>query len=171
MHRAMCQGCSDYCYCRVVVVVVVVIGWSKEELLSAWLVNPQSVFDVAGVDLPPQDDSNRDFLTSDSHHIVLNEAHLVSSPQLSGVRGQVSSVCEEKECGICYSLCSRLVSIPCDHHFCKDCWQQYVSNPFPPPPPPSLQFGHSSGNVTERAVCLLSCAAFVHVFSQSTLWN
>ena len=83
------------------------IGWSKEQLLDAWMDNAEEVCEKAGVQLPSElGVHNLD--VGEGSHIVLDEG--------------VSR--EEHECGICCMDCPLEVFVPCRHHFCKDCWKQ-----------------------------------------------
>ena len=78
-------------------------GWSKEQLLEAWMENPVECCDKSGVQMPTR----------------LAEDNL--DQQLAASSGGGG---EEAECGICTLLCSREIQVPCEHIFCKDCWQQ-----------------------------------------------
>ena len=79
-----------------------VTGWSKEDLLEAWMNDSEAVCVEVGVDMP-RDNVSQDFLD------------IATSPSLE--------VCvNEDECGICYMPCEYL-PVPCGHQFCRDCWR------------------------------------------------
>ena len=80
-------------------------GWSKEELLQAWMENPGTVCEEAGVVLP----ENLDIDNLDVVH---------------GVPDPLSPGAEQAECGVCTTPCVPGVTMPCEHVFCKECWQQ-----------------------------------------------
>lgn len=75
--------------------------WSKERLLDAWMEDPAACCDKAGVALPAK-------LSVDN----------LEDPAC--VKGGV----EREECSICTLLCVQEVMVPCEHVFCKSCWQQ-----------------------------------------------
>lgn len=84
---------------------VILIGWSKEQLLQAWVENPGAVCEDAGVMLP----ENLNIENIDIVH---------------GVPDAMTPEDKQSECGVCTTPCVPGVVMPCDHVFCKDCWQQ-----------------------------------------------
>ncbi len=85
-------------------------GWSKEQLLEAWMDNPADCCEKSGVEMPS----------------LLTEENLYqSSSGVSVLRTNEGEEEEEgEECGICTLPSSHSIFVPCEHHFCKDCWQQ-----------------------------------------------
>eukprot|EP00731_Ephydatia_muelleri_P020266 Em0012g1091a len=81
-------------------------SWSKEQLLQAWVENPGAVCEDAGVMLP----ENLNIENIDIVH---------------GVPDAMTPEDKQSECGVCTTPCVPGVVMPCDHVFCKDCWQQY----------------------------------------------
>ena len=89
--------------------LLLLLEWSKEALLDAWMTNPQSTCEKAGVDLPTilsvdNIDTNN---TNDEDDVFVQEKLVV-------------------ECSICYCDCCNDIQIPCEHVFCTECWQQLV---------------------------------------------
>ena len=37
---------------------------------------------------------------------------------------RASSASSERECGICCLPSAVEVQVPCEHHFCRDCWKE-----------------------------------------------
>lgn len=74
--------------------------------------NPEDVCEKAGVQLP----------SSLGVHNLLEDG----PGGWGDSRGQVSSVDprSEWECGICCVPSAMDVQVPCEHHFCKDCWKE-----------------------------------------------
>ena len=119
--------CVCVCVCACVCVCVCVcvcacacVEWSKEDLLTAWLDNAPKVCEEAGVDMPTQDADNTDFLASQSH-VSLGVGVAVTPTSAEG--GNDGSE-DASECGICCVSCDSHVTVPCGHHFCRDCWKQ-----------------------------------------------
>ena len=73
--------------------------------------SPEDVCEKAGVQLP----------SSLGVHNLLEDG-----PGGWGAGGQVSSIDpqSEWECGICCVPSAVEVQVPCEHHFCKDCWKE-----------------------------------------------
>lgn len=86
--------------------VHIFLEWSKEQLLDAWITDPATTCDKAGVDLPP----------------VLTIDNIDESMRTLGTLPGTASV--ELDCSICYLPIDDLVELQCEHTFCKDCWQQ-----------------------------------------------
>lgn len=85
-------------------------GWSKENLLEAWVDDSEAVCAEVGVDMP-RDHISQDFLdvvTSPSLEVGMNENEDIAT-----------------ECSICYVPCECL-PVPCGHQFCRDCWRGYL---------------------------------------------
>ncbi len=82
-------------------------GWSKEELLQAWLEDAEGVCAEAGVDMPEGD--GQDFLAGEA-----------TTPQGRPKEGGETFI----ECNICCMEIHHHVTVPCDHHFCRDCWRE-----------------------------------------------
>ena len=80
-------------------------GWSKEELLEAWMRDPAEVCEKAGVQLPS---------SLGIHNLDGGEGLLMGGAYPEN----------EQECGICCLPSSVEVQVPCEHHFCKDCWKE-----------------------------------------------
>ena len=78
------------------------LDWSKEVLLEAWVEDPAQVCEKSGVDLP---------LELGAHHL--------DQECVSHVGGE-----DVRECAVCYLTTPLEVVVPCQHHFCKDCWKQ-----------------------------------------------
>lgn len=98
------------------------LGWSKEELLQAWLQNPEQVCEEVGVDIQPDGEQ-------------LGSVDQSDPPANGGMQGPVGKQAgtvptdsegesKVKECGICCSYDKHEVQIPCGHYFCSDCWKQ-----------------------------------------------
>ena len=79
-------------------------GWSKEDLLEAWMNDPAGACEQAGVEMPA----------------VLSVDNLDECVRPRDNKQLEATV----ECGICYLPVEELVEIPCEHVFCQDCWQQ-----------------------------------------------
>lgn len=77
-----------------------ILGWSKEELMQAWLGNPEAVCEEVGVERPLE-----------GNHDSLRVSQV-------GVAGGGA------ECGICCLTCDHNVEVACGHHFCKSCWKE-----------------------------------------------
>lgn len=79
-------------------------GWSKEQLLEAWMTDPAGACEQAGVEMPA----------------VLSLDNLDESlcPRDNKPQGEMV------ECGICYVPVEELVQVPCEHVFCRECWKQ-----------------------------------------------
>lgn len=84
---------------------VMFAGWSKEQLLQAWVVDPGAVCEEAGVVLP----ENLNIENIDVVH---------------GIPDAMTPEDKLSECGVCTIPCVPGVAMPCEHIFCKDCWQQ-----------------------------------------------
>ncbi|CAF1191870.1 unnamed protein product [Adineta steineri] len=84
--------------------------WSKECLLQSWIEDPIRCCEISGVNPPLSLLHERGLTTID-----INELDTVNL---------------SKECAICLqefeSGVERII-ISCDHQFCKDCWQQYLT--------------------------------------------
>lgn len=85
------------------------LGWSKEELLQEWLKDSEKVCVEAGVDLPQ------------GGGLDMFAGGVGPEQQENEVKEEM-----EKECGICCMLIHQRVLVPCEHHFCRDCWKGYV---------------------------------------------
>lgn len=83
-------------------------GWSKEELLDAWMENARETCEKAGVELP----SNLG-------------THNLDTP-ISAVVGSDRGRVREIECAVCLVEFSPDIKVPCGHTFCRDCWRQYL---------------------------------------------
>ena len=77
-------------------------GWSKEQLLNAWMRDPAETCEKAGVHMPS-------ILSVDNLDDTL----------CAGGGGE-----DGEDCGICYLPISKQTLVPCEHKFCQDCWQQ-----------------------------------------------
>lgn len=98
--QLMCHGLSSHS---------IPSGWSKEELLQAWLEDSATVCTVTGVEMPGGDDTaTQDFLS-------------VATPPIERGMSDTEEM-PAAECGICYASCDHL-SVPCGHHFCRECWK------------------------------------------------
>lgn len=84
-------------------------GWSKENLLQAWIENSESVCEEAGVEKPQ--DGSQDFLSEED------------TPLQVGMTGSDDEMVLS-DCGICCVACEQNVPVPCGHHFCRDCWKE-----------------------------------------------
>ncbi|CAF1628062.1 unnamed protein product [Rotaria magnacalcarata] len=84
--------------------------WSKESLLQSWIEDPIGCCEISGVNPPLSILHERGLTTIDINDF--DTVHL------------------SKECEICLkkfeSGVERIV-ISCDHQFCKECWQQYLT--------------------------------------------
>ncbi|CAF1629757.1 unnamed protein product [Adineta ricciae] len=84
--------------------------WSKEYLLQSWIEDPIRCCEISGVNPPLSLLHERGLTTIDINDF--DTVHL------------------SNECGICLKIfesgVERIV-ISCDHQFCKDCWQQYLT--------------------------------------------
>ncbi|UJR25225.1 hypothetical protein I4U23_006577 [Adineta vaga] len=84
--------------------------WSKEYLLQSWIEDPIRCCEISGVNPPLSLLHERGLTTID-----INDFDTVNL---------------SNECGICLkqfeSGVERIV-ISCDHQFCKDCWEQYLT--------------------------------------------
>ncbi|CAF0990366.1 unnamed protein product [Didymodactylos carnosus] len=84
--------------------------WSKELLLQSWIDDPIQCCEKCGVSPPLS---------------LLHERGLTSMNIVD-----LETISLANECGICYSVfelgCERIV-ISCDHQFCKQCWQNYLT--------------------------------------------
>ena len=95
------------------------VGWSKEDLLGAWLSSPRAVCDKAGVDMPALDaPGNSDFLGEHAPDLLQGAEGATPTP----AEGAEKSA--EVECGICCGSCDSHVTVPCGHHFCRECWKE-----------------------------------------------
>lgn len=94
-----------------VIVMYCVTGWSKEELLQAWVENSERVCELTGLQLAQ--DASRDFLSAELSGLSVTMGD-------EGVEDEMMSV----ECGICCASCDLSVQVPCAHHFCRDCWKE-----------------------------------------------
>lgn len=81
-----------------------VSGWSKEQLVEAWMESPADVCEQAGVQLPKNLGSHN---LDGCHQRKLGD----------GER-------EEMECGVCALPYQKDIEVPCGHLFCRDCWRQ-----------------------------------------------
>lgn len=86
---------------------LLMLGWSKEDLLQAWLEDSGAVCVLAGIDMPG-DAALQDFLGT-----------VTLPPVEVGVPGNGVTT----ECSICCTSCEPL-QVPCGHHFCRDCWKE-----------------------------------------------
>ena len=84
-------------------------GWSKEDLLQAWLEDAESVCDKAGVDMPKE--------LGEGDFLAISEESRQDRLRVEGVQNAI-------DCGICCMVVDDHVQVPCDHHFCKDCWRE-----------------------------------------------
>ncbi|XP_030830538.1 ankyrin repeat and IBR domain-containing protein 1 [Strongylocentrotus purpuratus] len=89
--------------------------WSREALLEEWISHPKECCEKSGVK-PPED-----------------LEHLIRDHTLTTVENEPGNQVvagDEIECDICTELISREespVEMPCPHHFCKMCWERYLS--------------------------------------------
>ncbi|CAI8031040.1 Ankyrin repeat and IBR domain-containing protein 1 [Geodia barretti] len=90
-------------------------GWSKEQLLEAWMENPTEVCEKAGVQLP----TNLGTHNLDTPSVVSPPR----GPPGEEVEGEEGG---ERECGVCVVTFVPDVEVPCGHVFCRDCWRHYL---------------------------------------------
>ena len=87
-------------------------GWSKEQLLEAWMEDPTEVCEKAGVQLPAN---------LGTHN--LDTPATATLPRSPGEEGEGE---EERECGVCVVNFTPDIEVPCGHVFCRDCWREYL---------------------------------------------
>ncbi|XP_002734676.1 ankyrin repeat and IBR domain-containing protein 1-like [Saccoglossus kowalevskii] len=83
--------------------------WSRENLLEAWMRDPIATCEKAGVK-PPTDFS-----------VDMMAAHRISGEEVH---------CSEIVCDICagsIAFTEEPVDMPCNHQFCRECWQSYLT--------------------------------------------
>ena len=85
-------------------------GWSKEQLLEAWMEDPTEACEKAGVQLP----------ANLGTHNLDTPTSVLSPP---GPPGEGDG---ERECGVCVVSFTPDIEVPCGHVFCRDCWKTYL---------------------------------------------
>ena len=129
--------------------LLLLLGWSKEQLLDAWMDSPQDACEKAGVQLP----SNLG-------------THNMDSPAVGGVviGGMREDGGEggERECGVCVLTSPPDIEVPCGHFFCRDCWRQYLHQ--------KIEFGDAHSIVCPEYGCfkLVPLVSIRPIFSTHT---
>ena len=78
------------------------VGWSKEELLQAWLQDPTAVCEEVGIERPTEG---------------VHEFGSLLTQQVGVAEGGA-------ECGICFMPYDNVVQVSCGHLFCVSCWKE-----------------------------------------------
>ena len=76
------------------------------------MANPAEACDAAGVQLPTE-------LGVDNL-----DQPLMAATKEGGGGGGGGGGGEGEECGVCMLPSPREIRVPCEHHFCRECWQQ-----------------------------------------------
>ncbi|XP_063955121.1 ankyrin repeat and IBR domain-containing protein 1-like [Lytechinus pictus] len=89
--------------------------WSREVLLEEWISNPKECCEKSGVKSPDE-----------VEHAI--QDHTLTTIDNEPETRHVAE--DETECDICTEVISgeeSPVEMPCHHHFCKMCWERYLS--------------------------------------------
>lgn len=81
--------------------------WSKEELLESYMNDADKVLRSAGV----------------FHRCDDNNTHCKNNSMMD-----TSIMSTSKTCSICFDDTDRMLSMPCGHEFCLDCWSDFCTN-------------------------------------------
>ncbi|XP_029650318.1 ankyrin repeat and IBR domain-containing protein 1 isoform X2 [Octopus sinensis] len=87
--------------------------WSRETLLEAWMTDPFACCEKCGVTPPPSLYSDQPILPE-----TLNSPTTSEPPEQDAI------------CDICtctFMMSEEPVHMPCEHRFCRSCWEQYLN--------------------------------------------
>lgn len=87
--------------------------WSRETLLEAWMIDPFACCEKCGTTPPASLYSERPILPETLNSPTKSEPH------------DQDAVCDI--CTCMFLMCEEPVHMPCEHRFCRACWEQYLN--------------------------------------------